>query len=105
MSAAKVRKPPKIEAPPRPTVVPIAAPNRPTREETEDPGLAWTAANIQGRLRGIASALDGLANGASFPDDNDGWLFEVLISALEREADRLDRMETAINNLPKAGAA
>ena len=71
----------------------------------ESLGLTWAAANIQGWLRRIASALGGLANGASFPEDRDAWPFEVLVSALDREADRLEEIGTVINNRLRAGAA
>jgi hypothetical protein len=44
-----------------------------------------------------------LANGASFPGDRDAWLFEVLISALEREADRLEEIETGHQQSSQGG--
>jgi hypothetical protein len=76
-------------------VAPKTAEKKEQREE--GPGLGWTVASIQGRIRGIASAFDSISGAARFADDSDGWLHEVLVAALEREADRLTEIEIAFN--------
>jgi len=78
---------------------------KPAEQQECPPDLAWTAANIAGHVRGIASALDDLANVADFKGDDEGWLMEVLIQALEREADRLEEMEADIRLLPTSVTA
>jgi len=100
MKATKARKPREVlSTKPAPSVAP-APPGKPQ----DGPTVSWLAANINGHLRGIVSALDDLANGAHFAHDDDGWLMEVLIKALEREADRLEEVERRASVLERGAA-
>ena len=45
--------------------------------------------------------MNDLGGAADFKEDCDGGLHEVLVTALEREADRLEELETALITLQK----
>jgi hypothetical protein len=58
--------------------------------DTESPGGALE--RIAGHLRAIVGALDDFTDNLTFADDYDGrrgWLYEVLLNALEREAEAI----------------
>ena len=77
-------------------IAPAPQATTPATVKEQGPDPAWLAANIQGRIRGIASALEDISTRSDLTSGNDAGLLEVLIAAPEREADRLEELESAL---------